>query len=36
LGLRPGDEVGITLEDGEIKIVSTQQAIERTEALVKR
>lgn len=36
LGLKPGDEVFLTLEDGEIKLVSTRQAIARAQALVRR
>lgn len=36
LGLKPGDEVQMTLEDGEIKLVSTRQAIARAQALVRR
>jgi AbrB family looped-hinge helix DNA binding protein len=36
LGLKPGDEVLLVLEDGEIRIVSTRQAIARAQTLVRR
>jgi AbrB family looped-hinge helix DNA binding protein len=36
LGIKPGDEVLLTLEEGEIRLVSTRQAIERAQALIKR
>ena len=36
LSLKPGDEVLLTLEDGEIRVVSTRQAIARAQALVRR
>ena len=36
LGLRPGDEVLITLQDGEIRIVSRRQAISKVQELVRR
>ncbi len=36
LGLKPGDEVLLTLEDGEIRVVSTRQAIARAQTLVRR
>ena len=36
LGIKPGDEVLLTLEDGEIKLVSTRQAIARAQALVRK
>ncbi len=36
LGLKPGDEVLLTLEDGEIRIVSTRQAVARAQTLVRR
>ncbi len=36
LGLKPGDEVLLSLEDGEIRIVSTRQAVKRAQTLVRR
>jgi len=36
LGLKPGDEVLLTLEDGEIRVVSTRQAVARAQALVRK
>ena len=36
LGLKPGDEVILALEDGEIRVVSARQAIARAQALVRR
>ena len=36
LGLKPGDEVLMTLEDDEIRMVSTRQAVERAQALLRR
>jgi AbrB family looped-hinge helix DNA binding protein len=36
LGLKPGTEVLLTLEDGEIRVVSTLQAVARAQALVRR
>ena len=36
LGLKTGDEVLLTLEDGEIKLVSTHQAVARAQALVSK
>ncbi len=36
LGLKPGDEVLLTLEDGEIRVVSTRQAIARAQTLLRR
>jgi AbrB family looped-hinge helix DNA binding protein len=36
LGLKPGDEVLLTLEDGEIRVVSTRQAIARAQTLIRR
>jgi len=35
LGIKPGDEVLLTLEDGEIRVVSTRQAIARAQSLVQ-
>jgi AbrB family looped-hinge helix DNA binding protein len=36
LGIKPGDEVLVTLEDGEIRVVSTRQAIARAQLLLRR
>jgi AbrB family looped-hinge helix DNA binding protein len=36
LGLKPGDEVLLILEEGEIRVISTRQAIIRAQALVRR
>ena len=36
LGLKPGDEVLLTLEDGEIRVVGTRQAIARAQTLIRR
>ena len=36
LGIKPGDEVLLTLEDGEIRVVSTRQAIARAQTLLRR
>ena len=36
LGLKPGDEVLLTLEEGEIRVVSTRQAIARAQTLLRR
>jgi len=36
LGLKPGDEVVLMLEEGEIRVVSTRRAIARSQALVRR
>jgi len=36
LGLKPGDEVLLVLEDGEIRVVSTRQAIARAQTLLRR
>jgi AbrB family looped-hinge helix DNA binding protein len=36
MGLNPGDEVLLTLEDDELKIVSTRKAIARAQALVRK
>ncbi len=35
LGIKPGDEVLLTLEDGEIRVVSTRQAIARAQTLLR-
>ena len=36
LGLKPGDEVVLLLEEREIRIVSTRHAIRQAQALVRR
>lgn len=36
LGLKPGDEVVLLLEEREIRIVSMRQAIKQAQALVRR
>jgi len=36
LGLKPGDEVLLSLEDGEIRVVSTRQAVARAQNLIRR
>jgi AbrB family looped-hinge helix DNA binding protein len=36
LGLKPGDEVLLVVEDGEIRVVSPRQAIARAQSLVRR
>jgi len=36
LGVRPGDEVLLLLEEDEIRIVTARQAIRRAQALVRR
>lgn len=36
LGIKPGDEVSLTLEEDEIRVVSTRRAIARAQALVRR
>ena len=36
LGVRPGDEVLLLLEEDEIRIVTARQAIQRAQALVRR
>ena len=36
LGLKPGDEVLLVLEDGEIRVVSRRRAVERSQAVVRR
>ena len=36
LGLKPGDEVHLTLEDGEIRITSTRRAIMKAQTLLRR
>jgi AbrB family looped-hinge helix DNA binding protein len=36
LGLKPGDEVLLILEEGEIRLISKHQAIARAQTLVRR
>ncbi|MCD6567336.1 MAG: AbrB/MazE/SpoVT family DNA-binding domain-containing protein [Dehalococcoidia bacterium] len=36
LGLKPGDEVLLVLEDGEIRLVSMRQAVARAQTLLRR
>ncbi|MBI4295822.1 MAG: AbrB/MazE/SpoVT family DNA-binding domain-containing protein [Chloroflexi bacterium] len=36
LGLKPGDEVLLVLEDGEIRVISMRQAISRAQTLLRR
>ena len=36
LGLEIGDEVILLLEDGELRLLTTQQIIERAQAIVRR
>ena len=36
LGLKSGDEVILSLEDGEIRIVSVRQAVARAQTLVRQ
>jgi AbrB family looped-hinge helix DNA binding protein len=36
IGLKPGDEVVLVLENGGIRIISTRRAIARSQALVRR
>jgi antitoxin PrlF len=36
LGLKPGDEVLLSLEEGELRLVSTRQAVARAQAMVRR
>jgi len=35
LGLRPGDQVVLRLEDGELRLLSRKQALRRAQALVR-
>ena len=35
LGINPGDDVVLTLEDGEIRLVTAQQAIRRAQKMVR-
>ena len=36
LGIKPGDEVVLALEEGEIRVLSTRHAIARAQTLVRR
>lgn len=36
LGLKPGDDVILVLDKGEIRLLTPQQAVERAQALVRR
>ena len=36
LGLKPGDEVALVLEEGELRVISARQAIARAQALVRQ
>jgi len=36
LGLKPGDDVVLVLQDGEIRLLTPQQAVQRALALVRR
>ena len=36
LGIGPGDEVILVLEDGEVRILTRQRAVKRAQALVRR
>jgi antitoxin PrlF len=36
LGINPGDDVILTLEEGEIRLVTARHAIERAQRLVRR
>ena len=36
LGLKPGDEVLLILDEGEVRVVTTRRAIERAQALVRQ
>ena len=36
LGLKPGDEVLLILEDGEIRLVSIRQAVARAQNVIRR
>ena len=36
LGIKPGDEVLVRLEDGEIRILTPRQALARAQGLVRR
>jgi AbrB family looped-hinge helix DNA binding protein len=36
LGLKPGDEVLLSLEEGEIRVISTRQAVAKAQTLLRR
>ncbi|MBI2830338.1 MAG: AbrB/MazE/SpoVT family DNA-binding domain-containing protein [Chloroflexi bacterium] len=36
MGLKPGDEVLLVLEDDELRVISTRQAIVRAQTLLRR
>ena len=36
LGLKPGDDVVLVLQDGEVRLLTPQQAVRRALALVRR
>lgn len=36
LGLEPGDEVILVLDDGDVRIMTPQRAVQRAQALVRR
>lgn len=36
LGLKPGDEVIMLLEEGEVRLLTPQRAVQRAQALVRR
>lgn len=36
LGINPGDDVVLTLEEGEIRLITARQAIKRAQKLVRR
>ena len=36
LGLKPGDEIILILEDGELRLLTPQRAVQRAQALVRR
>ena len=36
LGLKPGDEVILLLEEGEVRLLTPQRAVQRAQALVRR
>jgi len=36
LGLKPGDEVSLLLENGEIRVIGQRQAVERAQKMVRQ
>ena len=36
LGINPGDDVVLTLEEGEIRLITARQAIKRAQKMVRR